>query len=139
MSRWSWIPASQMLAWRSEHAASRSRMSRTCPAKPGRAAWSRRLHALAEAQATVRSLRTQLAHAELAHAEALAAERRAREAAETALRDARAAREAADAPTAEPPPKRTRAAKPARKTTVKPSREPEPVKWWLPSYKARKG
>ena len=100
--------------------------------------------ALAEAQATVRSLQAKLAHVELAHAEALAAERRAREASETALRHATAAREAAerrlreaapvpaaDAPTAEPTSKRARAAKPAR--------EPEPVKWWLPSYKARKG
>ena len=107
---------------------------------------------LAEAQATVRSLRAQLAHAELAHAEALAAERRAREAAETALRDATAARgaaerrprgaapvPAADVPTAEPTSKRTRAAKSARKVGVKPAREPKPVKWWLPSYKARKG
>ena len=99
--------------------------------------------ALAEAQATVRSLQAKLAHAELAHAEALAAERRVREAAETAPRDATATRgaagrrprgaapvPAADAPTAEPTPKRTRAAKPAR--------EPKPVKWWLPSYKAYK-
>lgn len=108
--------------------------------------------ALAETQATVRSLQAKLAHAELAHAEALAAERRAREASETALRDATAACgaaeqrprgaapvPAADAPTAEPTPKRTRAAKPARKTAVKPAREPKPVKWWLPSHKARKG
>lgn len=57
--------------------------------------------ALAEAQATIQNLRTQLVHGEMAHREALAAERRAREAAETALGEANEARAAAEARAAE--------------------------------------
>ena len=98
--------------------------------------------ALAEAQVTVRSLQAKLAHAELAHAEARAAERRAREAAETALQQVLATREPAerypraatpareiDAPTTEPAS--------AKAKTAKPAREPQPVKWWVPGYKAK--
>ena len=105
---------------------------------------------LAEAQATMRSLQAKLAHAELAHAEALAAERRAREAAEAALQQAIAAREPAgrrarevtpapvpDVPATGPVAAEAKAAKPARKPAAKPAREPEPVKWWLPGYKAK--
>ena len=57
--------------------------------------------ALAEAQATIQHLRTQLVHGEMAHREALAAERRGREAAETALSEANEARAAAEARAAE--------------------------------------
>jgi len=53
--------------------------------------------ALAEAQATVQHLRTQIAHTEMAHREALAAERATRELAEQALREAIEARTAAEA------------------------------------------
>ncbi len=109
--------------------------------------------ALVEAQATIRSLQAKLAHAELAHAEALAAERRSREHAETALRDAGATRtRTAGHPEVEAAAQVTKPARPmafktvrnqlARAAKAKPrapaamAREPQPVKWWLPSYKA---
>ena len=112
---------------------------------------------LAEARATVQSLRTKLAHAELAHGETLAAERRAREAAEAALHDAIAAREAGERKLAEAAQTRATEAAPAPRATAKraasdkpassgksaskapaaTAREPQPVKWWLPGYKAK--
>jgi hypothetical protein len=134
--------------------------------------------ALAEAQATVQHLRTQLAHAEMAHREALAGERRAREQAELALQEAAIARAAAEAHAAEleaAAPRMRRAAvdvpltddaaassfaapprliaargaadpadpsaprkrgRPKRIIPVDPEMEPEPVKWWLPTYRA---
>ncbi len=109
--------------------------------------------ALAEAQATIRSLQVKLAHAELAHAEALVAERRSREHAETALRDAGATRtrtaghSEVEAAAQVTEPARPMAFKKARNQSArvakaKPgapaamTRGPQPVKWWLPSYKA---
>lgn len=104
---------------------------------------------LAEALATVRSLQTKLAHAELAHGEAVAAERRARERAEAVLQEMMAAHELADrmlgrAVTARETEASTPRAKVKRAAPIKPrtttakTREPQPVKWWLPSYKAAK-
>lgn len=117
-----------------------------------RAARIKTEQALAEAQATIRSLQAKLAHAELAHAEALAAERSSREQAEAALRDVKAVRtrtaghsevEAAarDARPAMPMASNTARSQSARPAKAKPgalaakAREPQPVKWWLPSYK----
>lgn len=118
-----------------------------------RAARTKADQALVEAQATIRSLQTKLAHAQLAHDEALAAERRSREHAETALQEARAtgrrtagrseveAAGQATEParpmafkTARNQPSRTAKAKPALPAAM--AREPKPVKWWLPRYKA---
>lgn len=103
---------------------------------------------LAEAQATIRSLQAKLAHTELAHAEALAAERRAREQAEVALREAVSAREVAErrlndaaarasvgAPKPRPKTQRATTGKPASRTPAPKGREPKPVKWWLPGFK----
>jgi len=109
--------------------------------------------ALAEAQATIRSLQAKLAHAELAHAEALAAERRSREHAETALRDAGAKRKRTaghsevEAAAQVTEPARPVAFKKARNQSARAAKAkpgapaamapgPQPVKWWLPSYKA---
>jgi len=118
-----------------------------------RAARTKADQALAEAQATIRSLQAKLAHAELAHAEALAAERRSREYAETALRDAGATRTrtaghsevevaAQMRELARPMAFKTARNQSARAAKARPGapaamvREPQPVKWWLPSYKA---
>jgi len=107
--------------------------------------------ALKDAQAAVGRLETKLAHAEMAHGEALAAERASRESAERARDEALAARAALEARVAEltpvERPRRGRkpaaapatkpAAKPRRKTAEANQREPKPVKWWLPSYRAK--
>jgi hypothetical protein len=109
--------------------------------------------ALQEAQATIQNLETRLAHAELGHGEALAAERARREQVEKALQQAMAARDAVERQlrqaecrqeVAEPARKRGRPKKAAssRQIDGAPSaarklREPQPVKWWLPSYRAK--
>lgn len=80
-----------------------------------------------EAQSAAQALQTRLAHAELAHRDALEVERQTRETVEAALREARAAAERAAAKA----PRR----KPAE--TAQAEREPQPVKWWLPNYKAK--
>lgn len=94
--------------------------------------------ALQETQAAHQILQTRLGHAELAHAEAFAAEREARRAAEEALAaiknelQERPRRAAGQAP--EPAPERV-----ARKPRVpKPPKEQKPVRWWTPSYRAKK-
>lgn len=107
---------------------------------------------LREALAHVQRLQTQLAHAEMAHREALAAEQHRREQAEHALAEATSAREALEARLAEAAPARAQPADapssgttgrakvtkpPRRKSADAPKREPQPVKWWLPSYKAK--
>ncbi|MBN9511602.1 MAG: hypothetical protein J0I21_21140 [Alphaproteobacteria bacterium] len=107
-----------------------------------RTARERAERALHESATALQALQTRLAHAELAHREALAAERAARETAEQALAEARALLEARPAPApaeerrpATPP---TRVPpKPRRPAAANPEREPEPVKWWLPSYRAK--
>ena len=97
---------------------------------------------LHEAQAAVQAQQTRLAHAELAHSEALAAERSARQAAEESLQ----ARLAASEPLAVPPvpaPAAAAAAKPkptvrkAPRTPRVSKKEPQPVKWWLPSFRQK--
>ncbi len=114
-----------------------------------RVAHERAEHALREAQAGIERLETKLAHAEMAHAEALAAERRAREAAEQTLAEALAEREALEtrlagleqrlhAAEAEPRRGRTPGTSPTRRVARQTAeQEPEPVKWWLPSYRAK--
>lgn len=104
--------------------------------KTERAARERAERSLQEALAAVQHLQTQLAHAELAHKEALAAERHGREAAEQVLAAANAAREAT-APRSTETTARASPGKPRRKTGGPVQREPQPVKWWLPSYRAK--
>ncbi len=118
-----------------------------------RAARERAERTLRETQATLQHVQTKLAHADLAHSEALAAERRARELAEASLAEANVARDALEARLAEmaaaPPPapaSSEQAVTPSQPALVKPrrkaaasaaEREPQPVKWWLPSYKSK--
>ncbi|MBN9560505.1 MAG: hypothetical protein J0H14_07210 [Alphaproteobacteria bacterium] len=117
-----------------------------------RVARERAERSLRETQATLQHVQTKLAHADLAHGEALAAERRGREQAEAALAEAIVAREAlelrlaemvaASPPQPESPPEAAKSSqptlvKPRRKATNPAEREPQPVKWWLPSYKAK--
>ena len=100
--------------------------------------------ALQEAQASVQALQTRLAHAEFAHGEALAVERRARKDAEDSLQ-ARLAPEAeqpATFPVAAPalagsgtPKKAMRKA--PRMPRVPKVAEPQPVKWWLPTFREK--
>lgn len=94
--------------------------------------------ALAEAQATVQNLQTKLAHAEIASAEALAAERRARLLAEATVQgqaDASAAQ--SENPAAVPTQPAVAPRVPGRRSKTRTPAEPEPVKWWLPSYQAK--
>ena len=127
--------------------------------KAERLAHERAEHALREAQASVERLETKLVHAEMAHGEALATERRGREAAEQALAEAAGVRQTLEARVAElerllaeaaPRPARGRPAKPpaeAPRANARPRRnaskpadtEQEPVKWWLPTYRAKNG
>jgi hypothetical protein len=111
--------------------------------------------ALADALDTVRRLQTQLAHTEMARAEALQIEGKKQEASDQALLEATRAREKAEdqlAPhtsvrhqTEEVPPTiRATSRSPAARNPPKAmnpgsAREPEPVKWWLSSKKARRG
>ncbi len=115
--------------------------------------------ALAESRAVIQQLQTKLAHNELATAEALATEQQTRSALEQQLQELSsqvAQTKAAQARTAENKaatadtkaaarPKRAdsdsdlpRKAAPSKRAGVKPAKEPKPVKWWLPSYQARK-
>ena len=111
-----------------------------------RAAHAATRRALQEAQAANQALQTRLGHAALAHTEALEAERSARRAAEDALAALRIE--------AEQPPKRKLAEHPpirqADADVVKPERaarkprapkvekEQKPVRWWTPSYRAKR-
>jgi hypothetical protein len=112
--------------------------------------WAERT--LRETQTTLQHVQTKLAHADLAHGEALAAERRGREQAEAGLAEAIAARETlelrlVEMAAAQPPgaedrtelvkPSQTALVEPRRKAANAAEREPQPVKWWLPSYKAK--
>ena len=82
---------------------------------------------LQEAQVAAQALQTRLTHAELAHSDALGMEREAREAAEAARKQAVLRLTSATQVKAAP-----------RKAAPAPTeREPQPVKWWLPNYKAK--
>ncbi|MBV8911881.1 MAG: hypothetical protein JOZ05_02440 [Acetobacteraceae bacterium] len=105
-----------------------------------RAAHAATRRALLEAQAANQALQTRLGHAELAHNEALAAEREGRRAAEDALAALRA--EAAlrveieaPAPAAEPKPVVRKLRMPR---LPKVEKEQKPVRWWTPSYRAKR-
>jgi len=109
--------------------------------------------ALADALATIQRLRTQLAHAEMSHAETLEAERKHRETLEQALLETANTRESLEkqlAHQANTPPQRIDAKATTTAETVcerhgqkgkrtDAAREPVPVKWWLPSHKAKFG
>ena len=111
--------------------------------------------ALTDAVATIQRLRTQLAHAEMSHAETLDAERKHREALDQALLEATETRESLEKQLAHEAATRRRHVEAKRRTTGEPlpvperheqkrkrpdaAREPEPVKWWLPSYKTKFG
>jgi len=81
---------------------------------------------LQEAQAAQQALQTRLTHSEIAHREALAAENAARQAAEAQVR-----------PPAAVLPKLSKPRKAAVRTQAPQGREPQPVKWWLPGYRAK--
>ena len=82
---------------------------------------------LQEAQAAQQALQTRLTHSEIAHREVLAAESAARQAAEAQARAAPSAM----------PPKAFKPRKAAVRTQAPQGREPQPVKWWLPGYRAK--
>ena len=98
---------------------------------------------LHEAQAAAQAQQTRLAHAELAHSEALATERNARQAAEEALQAHLAASEQLVFPAAAAPPvpalvrPKPAARKAPRAPRVSKAKEPQPVKWWLPSFREK--
>ena len=83
--------------------------------------------ALHDAQLAGQALQTRLTHAELAHSDFLAAERQARETAEAARQEAVQRLAVTEA-------KQVRR-KPAPLPVAE--REAQPVKWWLPNYKAK--
>lgn len=100
---------------------------------------------LQDAQAALQASQTRLAHAELAHAEALSLERRAREAAEESLQVhmAAPAERPPDLPLAElvsvaPVKSKPAARKAPRVPRVPKVNEPQPVKWWLPSFREKR-
>ena len=98
---------------------------------------------LHEAQATVQAQQTRLAHAELAHSEALAVERTARQAAEEGLQARLASEPLASPPAAVPPLPAVAKPKPAarkepRTPRISKVKEPQPVKWWLPSFREKR-
>lgn len=101
-----------------------------------RAAHAGTRRALADLQTTYQALQTRVAHAKLAQEEALAAERRAREAAEEALAalrtEAREEPKRAVRTLAEPKPVGS-----TRRTRVKREKDQKPVRWWTPSYRAK--
>ena len=89
-----------------------------------RAAHAATRKALHDAQLAGQALQTRLAHAELSSRDVIEAERQARQSVE-------AARQQAETRAAE------LEAKQARRKPEAPA-EPEPVKWWLPTYNAKK-
>lgn len=106
-----------------------------------RAAHASTRRALNEANQANQAMQTRLAHADLAHNEALASERKARLAAEEALAALQSApppepKQAEPAPTE---PKR-RGRKPGTHLPKLPrmAREEKPVRWWTPSYRAKR-
>ena len=92
-----------------------------------RAAHGATKRVLHDAQGAQQALQTRLTHSELAHREVLAAEAAARQAAEAQVQSVKAAM----------PPKTLKARKPAVRTQAPHGQEPQPVKWWLPGYRAK--
>ena len=97
---------------------------------------------LHEAQVAIQAQQTRLAHAELAHSEALAAERNARQAAEETLQARLMPSEQPGVSPAAPLLQTVAKVKPsARKISRSPrapkAKEPQPVKWWLPSFREK--
>ena len=107
-----------------------------------RAAHAATKRAWQDALAEKQLLQTRLGHAELSHNEAIAAERQARRAAEEALAAVRtaAAETALDAAPAvsQAAPKRRGRKPSAEPKPARPAREPKPVRWWTPSYRAKR-
>jgi hypothetical protein len=103
-----------------------------------RAAHAATKRALHDAQAAYQALQTRFGHTELSHNEALKAERDARRAAEEALAALQAERLAAPPPA----PRKTVIAvgdRPIRKPRLGgAAKESKPVRWWTPSYRAKK-
>lgn len=109
-----------------------------------RAAHGTTRRTLQEALSNIQALQTRIAHAELAHKEALAVERQARKEAEDKLQAHLAAEAIQPAPAfliASPIPVATKAKQTARKAPRVPRvakvAEPQPVKWWLPSFREK--
>lgn len=109
-----------------------------------RAAHGTTRRTLQEALSNIQALQTRMAHAELAHEEALALERRARKEAEDSLQAhiaAEAVQPATPSLTTAPTPVVARANQTARKAPKVPRAakmtEPQPVKWWLPSFREK--
>ena len=109
-----------------------------------RASHARTQRALEEARAAIQAFETKLAHGELAHAEAIRREQTARAEAETALQQLQVKLQEAEhmrphgaATTSEPPQGGRRRVGRLRKEAPE-GVEPEPVQWWLPSYRASK-
>lgn len=97
---------------------------------------------LHEAQVAIQAQQTRLAHAELAHSEALAAERNARQAAEENLQARLMPSEQPGVSPAVPLLQTAAKVEPsARKISRSPrvpkAKEPQPVKWWLPSFREK--
>jgi len=99
---------------------------------------------LHEALGNVQALQTRLAHAELAHEDALAMERRARKEAEDNLQANMAAQTTqavTPSPVAAPVTPVGKAKLTSRKAPRVPRAakvaEPQPVKWWLPSFREK--
>ena len=91
-----------------------------------RAAHAATRRTLQEAQLATQGLQTRLAHTELAHRDALKTANQAVEAAQTALQ----------AKTAEVPAQRKVVRKAVIERTPR-DREPQPVRWWTPTYRAK--
>ncbi len=90
--------------------------------------------ALSDAQRTIQQLQTKLAHAEMAAAEVLDIERKARIAAETSL--SQVVPMQPSRPEVPKPAEPKRRGRPPNKQHIVEEAEQEPVKWWLPGYKA---
>jgi hypothetical protein len=105
-----------------------------------RAAHGATRRSLHEAQAAAQAQQTRLVHAELAHREALAVERSARQAAEESLQARLAEPEPSTAATpalATPVKPKPAARKAPRAPRIPKAKEPQPVKWWLPSFREK--
>lgn len=109
-----------------------------------RAAHASTRRALHEAQAAHQALQTRSGHTDLAHNEALATERAARRGAEEALAALRSERPepAPRAPEPRMPEPRAMEPKPERAPRAPRAgaapKELKPVRWWTPSYRAKK-